>query len=67
MVESLLRNNNVVMETFVCASFSNWEACQAQVVKENIARLRDDIAIKAFWDEVGDVYHVMMPVILALQ
>ena len=29
-------------------------------------RLRDDIARKTFWDEVEDVYQVMMHVILTL-
>ena len=67
MVESLLHNKNVILETFVCAPYFEWETGQGQVVKKNIVRLRDDNSSKAFRDEVGDVYHVMMIVILALR
>ena len=48
MAESLLRNKNVVMETFVCAPFSEWEAGQTKYVKAKILSLRDDIASKVF-------------------
>ena len=66
MVESLLRIKNVVLETFVCAPFSKWEVTQTIFEKEKIMRLREDIASKAFWDDIKDVYRVMMPVMLAL-
>ena len=59
-------NKNAVLETFVCAPFSEWEVAQSLVVKAKIQGLREDIASKAFWDAVGDMYHVMMPVMLAL-
>lgn len=48
-------------------AFSKWEAGQNGVVKAKIVILRDDIASRVFWDEVGDVYHVMMRVILTLR
>ena len=64
MAESLLCNKNAVMETFVLASFFEWEADQTDDVKIKILSLRNDIASKVFWDEVGDVYHVMMPIML---
>ena len=67
MVESLLHTKNAVLETFVCAPFSEWEVSQSLLLKGKIQILRDDIASKAFWDDVGDVYHVMMPVMLALR
>lgn len=67
MVESLLQNKNAVMETFVCGPFTEWETDQPQLVKAKVTRLRNDIASRVFWDEVGDVYHVMMPVVFALR
>lgn len=48
MAESLLRNKNDVMETFVCAAFFEWETGQTVVVKAKIVRLRDNIASKVF-------------------
>ena len=51
MVESLLRNKNVVMETFVCAPFFEWKGGQIEYIKANIFSLRDEIASKVFWDE----------------
>ena len=67
MVESLLQNKNAIIETFVCTPFLELEASQALYVKKKILKLRDKIASKAFWDDVGDAYHVMMLVILALR
>ena len=61
MVESLLWSKNIVVETFVCAHFFEWEVDQNQLVKGKITILRDNIAKKMFWDEV----EVMMPIILA--
>ena len=48
MAESLLRKKNVVMETFVSAPFSEWEANQTEYVKIKILSLRNDIASKVF-------------------
>ena len=67
MAESLLCNKNAMMETFVSAPFSEWEADQTEYVKVKILSLRNDIASKVFWDEVGDAYHTMMPIIFALR
>ena len=67
MVESFRHNKNTILKTFVCALFFEWEVAQSLVVKAEIRRLREHIASKTFWDDVGDVYHVMMPVMLALQ
>lgn len=67
MAESLLQNKNAVLETFVCASFYEWEADQTEAVKAKIVRLRNDVPSRVLWDEVGDAYHVMMSVILALR
>ena len=39
MVESLIRNKNVVMETFVCGPFSEWEASQSEYIKVKILSL----------------------------
>ena len=46
MVESLLCNKNVVLETFVCAPFFEWEFAQSLVVKAKIQGLREDITSK---------------------
>lgn len=67
MVESLLRNKSAVMETFVCGPFSEWEASQSEYIKVKILSLRENISSKVFWDDVGDAYHVMMPIIFALR
>lgn len=66
MVESLLWNKNAVLETFVCAYFSEWEATQTTTIKGKVVRLRVLIVNQKFWDEVGDVYHVMMHIMLSL-
>ena len=55
------------METFVSAPFFEWKADQTEYVKVKILSLRNDIASKVFWDEVGDAYHTMMPIIFALR
>ena len=49
------------------SSFFEWEADQTEYVKIKILSLRNDIASKVFWDEVGDAYHTMMPIIFALR
>ena len=67
MVESLLKNKNAVLETFVCASFSEWEATQTAAIKEKILDHQNLLADNHFWDEMVDVYHVMMPIIFALR
>ena len=65
MAESLLRNKSAVMETFVSTHFFEWEAGQTEYIfKAKDLSLRDDITSKVFWDEVGDAYHIMMPIIM---
>ena len=66
-IESLLRNKNEVMETFVCASFAEWEVTQNERVKNKVAHVRGLLSNRQFWDSVGDVYHVMMPIMLSLR
>ena len=48
MAKSLLRNKNVVMETFVSAPFFEWKADQTEYVKIKSFSLRNDIASKVF-------------------
>lgn len=66
-VESLLRNKNAVMETFVCAPFADWETSQNERVKSKVTDVRSLLSNRQFWDSVGDSYHVMMPIMLALR
>ena len=65
-VESILRNKNAVMETFVCAPFAEWETVQNERVKTKVMDVRSLLSRQQFWDSLGDSYHVMMPVMLAL-
>lgn len=66
-VESLLRNKNAVMETFVCAPFFEWEGEQPEWTKQKVRDLKIWIDDRHFWDDIGNTYLVMMPVMLALR
>ena len=66
-VESLIKNKNAVMETFVCASFFDWEEEQSVKTKSKIGIIRDMLANRLFWEDVVDVHNVMMPIMLALR
>ena len=65
--ESLLRNKDVVCETFTCMAFHEWQSNQPENVKEKIKLLKSSLAKKAWWNSVMDAYHVMMPVMYAIR
>ena len=65
--ETRFCNKNEVMETFVCAPFAKWEATQNEGVKTKVVHVHSLLNSHQFWDGVGDAYHVMMLVMLALQ
>lgn len=58
-VQSLLKNKNVVLEIFVCASFCEWDAEQTEAKKAKITCLKVLIDDRHFWSNVGDYYLVM--------
>lgn len=53
-VESFLKNKNAVLETFICASFCEWEAEQTEATKAKITFLKVIIDDRHFCSYVGD-------------
>lgn len=66
ILESLIKNKNVVMETFVCATFFDWH--QTVKMKSKIGVIHDLLAKCQFWKDIVDVHNnVMMSIMLALR
>ena len=61
ILESLLQNKVVVMETFSCMAFHDWEDGDLERVKEKINYILQTLGKEKWWKDVKSAYRIMMP------
>ena len=61
-----MQNKAIVVETFSCMNFHDWENGELGIVKKKINKIHQSLSKEKWWKDITSEYHVMMPIMYAI-